>query len=85
MNNSKIRVRFKESCFKQDKVIFASRNVVNLFVVYELDVWLQDLNTVITLGDCLFRAAKLTKNNDPDKYSYSGFGKVFHSHSLVQP
>ena len=27
-----------------------------------------------TLKDCLFGAVKLTKNADPDKYSYSGYG-----------
>ena len=36
------------------------RNVVNFFVVYELDTWKRALNTKYTLGDCLFRAAKLT-------------------------
>ena len=27
-----------------------------------------------TLGNCLFRTVKLTKNVDPDKYGYSGHG-----------
>ena len=27
---------------------------------------------MFTLGDCLFRAAKLTKNVDPNKYGYRG-------------
>ena len=42
MNNSKMRVRFKGSCLKQDKVPFTPRNVVNLFIVYELDAWSRD-------------------------------------------
>ena len=36
MNNIKIRVRFKESCLKGDKVTFTPRNLVNLFIFYEL-------------------------------------------------
>ena len=40
--NSRIRVRVKGSCFKQDKVTFTSRNAVNLFIVYELDTWSPD-------------------------------------------
>ena len=44
------------------------------FIVYELDRWLQDLNAEITLKDCLFGAAKLTINTDPDKYSYLRYG-----------
>ena len=29
------------------------------------------------LGNCLFGAGKLSKNNDPDKYGYSCYGIVF--------
>ena len=41
--------------------------MVNSFVVYELDMWPQDLNTDFTLKDCLFKAVKLTKHADTDK------------------
>ena len=51
--------------------------MVNFFIVYELDSWPRDLNTEFTLGDCLFGDVKLTKNPDPDKYSYSGYGIGF--------
>ena len=33
MSNSKIRLRFKGSCLKQDKASFTSNNVVNLHIV----------------------------------------------------
>ena len=57
---------------------------MNLFIVYELDSRPLDLNFDFTLGGCLFGCVKLTKNVDPDKYSYSGFGngldtRVYHS------
>ena len=58
--SSGIRVKFKESCLKQYKPTSTSENVVNLFIVYELDAWLRDLNPGFTLKDCLFRAVKLT-------------------------
>ena len=35
MNNSRIILRFKGCCSKRDDVI--SSNVINLFIVYELD------------------------------------------------
>ena len=60
---------------------FYSKNVVNLFIFYELDRRSQDLNTDFTLKDCLFGAVKLTENADPDKYKYSGFGIGFDLHS----
>ena len=82
MNNSKIRLKFKGSCLKQeDKYAYTPKNVVNLFL-YELDIWSQDLNTGFTFKDCLFGSVKLTKNADPDKYKYSGHSIRFDSHSF---
>ena len=36
MNNSRIRVEFKGSCLKLGRVTFTTRNLLNLFGVYEL-------------------------------------------------
>ena len=65
---------FTGSCLKQVKKNFNPRNVVNVFIVYELDVQSQDLKTDFARRDCLFGAVKLTKNANSDKYSYSGYG-----------
>ena len=40
-----------------------------------------DLNTDFTLNNCLFGSVKLTKNAEPDKFGYSGYGIGFDSHS----
>ena len=69
MSNSRIRLEFKWSHLK-DKV-------VNLFIVYELGTWSQDLNTDFTLKDELFRSVKLTKNVDPYEYKDSGYSIGF--------
>ena len=79
--NSKIKVKFKGSYLKQDKVTFTPNNLTNLFTVYELDRWSQDLNADFTLKDYLFGAVKF-KNSDPDKYSYSGYRIGFDPCSL---
>ena len=47
-----------------------------------LSSWSSDLKADFTLGNCLFGAVKLIKNNDPDKFRYSGYGIGFHSWSL---
>ena len=65
-HNSKMRVEFKGSFL--NKVTFTTSIVVNLFIV-----------TNFIIKDCLFGAVKLTKNSDPDKYSYSGFDIGFDS------
>ena len=61
---------------------FNPNNVVSLFIVYELDRWSQDLNTDFTLNYCLFGAVMLTKNSEPGKHSYLGYGIEFNSYSL---
>ena len=40
-----------------------------------------NLNTELTLKDCLFGAVKLNKNTDTDKYKYSGYDIGFDSQS----
>ena len=82
MNNSRIKLEFKVSRLKQDKAYFTSKNIVNLYIVYELNMWSQDLNAEFTLKDCLFQAVKLTKNANTNKYSYSGYGIGFDSRSV---
>ena len=82
MSSSKIRLRFKGSCLKQDKASFTSNNVVNLHS-HELDRWSQDVNAKFTLKNCLLENVEITKNTDPNKYSYSGYGIGFDPHSLL--
>ena len=78
MNNSRIRLKFKISCLKQeDKTSFTPNNVVILLTVYELDTCSRELNTGFTLKDCLFGVSKITENADPDKYVYTGCGVAF--------
>ena len=78
ISNSRKRLEFKEShLMQEDKEAYTAKNVVFFFIVYELDSCPRDLNTDFTLGGCLFGGVKLTKNADPDKYSYSGYGIGF--------
>ena len=70
---TKIRVKFSGSCLKQDKVTYTHGNIVNIYIVYEIN---NEDNTVIsdpTLENCLFGTVTLTKNADIDKYGYSGY------------
>ena len=79
---SKIKLKFKWSCLKQDFETFTPKNVVNLFIVYELDRLSQFLNATFTLKDCLFGSVKITKNADHNKYFYSRYGIRFDSRPL---
>ena len=74
---TKPRVKFSGSCLKQDKVTCNHGNIVNIYIVYEIN---KKDNTVIsdpTLENCLFGAVTLTKTDDIEKYKYSGCGTGF--------
>ena len=73
---TKTRVKFTESCLKQPKPSFTHKNVVNIYIVYELGAS-SSHSDYPTLRDCFFGAVTLTKNIDIDKYGYSGYGIGF--------
>ena len=59
------------------------KKVINLYISYKLNPQLRNLNTDLTLNNCLFGSVKLTKNIDLDldKYNYSGYRIGFDSSS----
>ena len=68
VQNSKFCLILKGSCLKQKKSNFYSSKCNNCFIVYELDTWSRDLNSVFTSKYLLFGGVKLAKNADPDKF-----------------
>ena len=81
VHKGRVEAKYKGNWLIQDNISCTHRNVVNLCIVNELDTWSRDLNTDFTLGDYLFGVVKLTKNADPDKYGYIGYGIGFEVHS----
>ena len=69
------------SCLKRDKATLIHRNMISLFIVFELDTWSRDLSSKFILGGCLVQAMKLTENFDRDKYGYTCYGIGFDAHS----
>ena len=75
-DNNKIRAKFTGSCLKQHKLHYKHKNIVNIYIVYELGASTSNNNDP-TLKNCLFGAVTLTKNTDIDKYGYYGYGIGF--------
>ena len=69
---TKTRVKFTKSCFKQSSHILTHKNILNIYIVYELAASSSNLNDP-TIKNCLFGAVTLTKNADIEKYKYSGY------------
>ena len=63
------KVRVKGICLKSEHMFFHN-NVVTLYISYESDAWLRDLNTYFALDNCLFGAVKPTKNVNKYMYIY---------------
>ena len=73
---TKTRVKFTGSYLKQDKITYNHKNVVNIYIVYELGASSSHSDDP-TLKNCFLGAVTLTKNIDIDKYGYSGYGIGF--------
>ena len=75
--NTKSRVKFDGSCLKQDKATFTHKKMVNIYFVYEINLWPFNVDKYFALGNSFFRTNKLTENADTGRYKYSGNGVGF--------
>ena len=69
-------MNYNGHCLIRKNISF-HKKVINLCISYTLGPQLRNLNTYFTLGNCLFRSVKLTKNADLNKYKYTGYGIGF--------
>ena len=60
-SGNKTRVKFDEGCLKQDNITFTHGKIVNIYLVYEIDLWNYVGSSDPTLGNSLFGAVKLIK------------------------
>ena len=72
----KIRIKLNGSFLNRFPPTIPHRNVVNIYIVYEITSDCKDINYP-TLENCLFGSVKLTKNADFDIYGYFGYGIGF--------
>ena len=75
--NTKLRVNLWWNFLKQDKVIFTQKQLVNIYIVFEIHLWPFNVGRDFVLGNSLFGVVKLAKNVDSDKYKYSGYAIGF--------
>ena len=77
---TKAKAKFHGDCLKQEKLSFYHGKIVNIYMVYELDRYV-NISSYLTLENFLFLAVKLTKHVDIDLYSgyseYSRYGIGF--------
>ena len=75
--NARMKVEFTGIFLKQGKVTYTHGGIINIYIVYKLIPYIN--GTGVTLENCFFGAVEFTKNDDIDKYKYSGYGIGFDS------
>ena len=53
--------------------------IVSVYIVYDLGVWPKNPTNNFKFKNCLFGTTDVVKNNDKEKYVYSGYGITFDS------
>ena len=56
--------------------------IVNVYIVYDLHVWLRNPTNNFKFKNCLFGATSIVKSSDKEKYVYSGYDITFDSAGL---
>ena len=64
--NTKLQVKFDGSCLKQGRVTFTHKKLINIYIIYEINLWSYTQNANFTLGNYLFGAIELTIKADSD-------------------
>ena len=77
-DNTKIQEKFDGNCLKQDKISFDHKNVIKLYIVYDIMCG-HIIQALIEIRKFVISVISLTKNTDPNKRSYSGYGIGFDS------
>ena len=60
-NVSKTRVKYVGSCLKRGKVTFTHGKIINVYIVFEINLWYCGYDDWPTLKNCLFNAVKLIR------------------------
>ena len=62
-----IRIKFNENCLKEEKITFTQKQVVTIYIVYEINVWSFTVGQDFTPGNSLVKTVKLTTNANPEE------------------
>ena len=74
---NKTRVKFGWGCLKADKITYNYGKTINIYFVYNINLWNYEDSSDPTVGKSLFGAVKLEKNLDIYKYKYFEHGTGF--------
>ena len=82
-NDERMYVYLQGNHFQQNNILTSNndhvvnKNVVNIYIVYELDPIALSRDSTFTIQNALFGAMQITKNANTSKYNYKGYGICF--------
>ena len=68
-----MKLKMDGSCLTEDKITFTHGKTVNIYIVYEINLWNCVDSSDPALGNSLSGAVELMKNADLDEYKYSWY------------
>ena len=71
--NETLRLKFKGSCLAQTKITYTHKNIVNIYIVYEIGATTKNSYDVKLISG-LLGAVTLVKSSDINKFGYGIFG-----------
>ena len=71
---TKKRVKFNRSYLQRNKITFTQEKIVNIYIVYKIGFSTRGYNDYTVLKNSSFRAVKIVKTADINKYKYSEYG-----------
>ena len=74
---TRMSIKFSGHYVKEDKSVYPVKSVVNIYIVYSLNLISNTKNTDFTAQNCLVGAVKLTKDVNTSNYKYEGYGICF--------
>ena len=76
LSGYRIRIQFDNSVLVADQNNYATE-IVNAYIVYDLNDWPKNPNRNLKLENCSFCATNIRKNNSKSKWVYTGYGIAF--------
>ena len=82
-NDKRMYVYLQGSHFQQNNISTSNNdhvinnNVINIYIVYELDPIASTRDDTFTVQNALFGAMRITENFNTSKYAYKGYGICF--------
>ena len=70
-----IGIKFDKHLLAVEQNIYLTK-ILNVYIFYDLDAWPRNPTNNFNSKNCLFGAINIVRNNDKEKYVYSGYGII---------